>query len=359
MADGSAFVGNISGGTGSGYNYLWTDALGNNLSQDSSTAINLFVGIYNVVVTDNYRLCTNDTIVEVFQPIGISLISNADSATCGNSDGNAYVVASGGSVLIPNGYSYSWEDATGLNLNNNNDSLLGVSSSTYRVFVTDDNLCTDSLDVVVPEIGGPIVTDSITDIKCFGDTTGAIYISANGIAPFSYSWNGPVGFTSPGNSPNALNLDTGLYIVTVTDGNLCNTIVDSLRISEPVSPLSIDTVVKDLTCFSDLSGAVDISVNNGTAPYNYSWSGVNGFSSSSQNISNLSAGVYVLNVIDSNNCKIINDSITVQQPDSISISETLISPTCNSLDGSINATVLGGTISTDYIYNWDNLTTEH
>jgi hypothetical protein len=81
------------------------------------------------------------------------------------------------------------------------------------------------------------------------------------------------------------------------------------------------------------------------------------FSSSTQNISNLSAGVYVLNVIDSNNCKIINDSITVQQPDSISISETLISPTCNSLDGSINATVLGGTITTDYIYNWDNLTT--
>ena len=357
LADGSAFVGNISGGTGSGYNYLWTDALGNNLSQDSSTAINLSAGIYNVVVTDNFRFCTNDTIIEVFQPIGISLSSNADSATCGNSDGNAYVAASGGSVLIPNGYSYSWEDATGLNLNNNNDTLLGVSSSTYTVFVTDDNLCTDSLDVVVPEIGGPVVTDSIVDIKCFGDTTGAIYITANGIAPISYSWNGPAGFTSPGNSPNALNLDTGLYTVTVTDGNTCNTIVDSLRISEPVSALSIDTVVKDLTCFSDLSGAIDISVNNGTAPYNYSWSGVNGFSSSTQNISNLNAGVYVLNVIDSNNCKIINDSITVEQPDSISISETLISPTCNSLDGSIIATVLGGTITTDYIYNWDNLTT--
>ena len=357
LSDGSALVGNISGGTGSGYNYLWTDALGNNLSQDSSTAINLSAGIYNVVVTDNFRFCTNDTIIEVFQPIEISLSSNADSATCGNSDGNAYVAASGGSVLIPNGYSYSWEDATGLNLNNNNDTLLGVSSSTYTVIVTDDNSCADSLDVVVPEIGGPVVTDSIVDIKCFGDTTGAIYITANGIAPISYSWNGPAGFTSPGNSPNALNLDTGLYTVIVTDGNTCNTIVDSLRISEPVSALSIDTVVKDLTCFSDLSGAIDISVNNGTAPYNYSWSGVNGFSSSIQNISNLNAGVYVLNVIDSNNCKIINDSITVQQPDSISISETLIFPTCNTLDGSIIATVLGGTITTDYIYNWDNLTT--
>ena len=133
------------------------------MSQDSSTAINLSAGIYNVVVTDNFRFCTNDTVIEVFQPIGISLSSNADSATCGNSDGNAYVAASGGSVLIPNGYSYSWEDATGLNLNNNNDTLLGVSSSTYTVFVTDDNLCTDSLDVVVPEIGGPVVTDSIVE----------------------------------------------------------------------------------------------------------------------------------------------------------------------------------------------------
>ncbi|MGY8865797.1 MAG: T9SS type B sorting domain-containing protein, partial [Methylophagaceae bacterium] len=59
----------------------------------------------------------------------------------------------------------------------------------------------------------------------------------------------------------------------------------------------------------------------------------------------------------SNNCKIINDSITVQQPDSIAISETLNSPTCNVADGSIIAAVTGGTIATDYVYNWDNLTT--
>ena len=189
LADGSAFVGNISGGTGSGYNFTWTDALGNDLLQDSSTAINLSAGFYNIVVTDNFRFCSNDTIIEVLQPTGISLASNADSATCGNSDGNAYVIANGGSVLIPNGYSFSWEDATGLNLNNNSDTLIGVTSNSYTVFVTDDNLCVDSLDIVVPEIGGPLVTDSVVDIKCFGDSSGAIYVTVNGVAPISYSWN--------------------------------------------------------------------------------------------------------------------------------------------------------------------------
>ena len=103
--------------------------------------------------------------------------------------------------------------------------------------------------------------------------------------------------------------------------------MDSISVSEPNS-LTIDTTIKSLTCNNDLSGAITINVNNGTAPFNYSWSGENGFIATTQNISALSAGVYVLNVTDSNSCKIINDSITVTQPDSILITESLIRPTC-------------------------------
>ena len=41
-------------------------------------------------------------------------------------------------------YLYSWEDNNGVDLNINNDSLIGVGSSTYTVFVSDDNSCMDS-----------------------------------------------------------------------------------------------------------------------------------------------------------------------------------------------------------------------
>ena len=306
-----------------------------------------------MTVTDQNG-CSNDTIVEVLQPDGISLTSSTDSATCGNADGMAIITASGGSVTVD--YFYSWEDNNGVDLNTNNDSLIGVASSSYTVFVSDDNSCMDSLLITVPEIGGPAVTDSVIDITCYGDTSGIIYISTLGADPFTYSWSGPIGFTDPGDTSIIYNLDTGLYNVTVTDFNNCNTILDSIRVSEPNSPLTIDTTIKTLTCHNDASGSIDISVNNGTSPFTYSWSGINGFTSSSQNISGLEAGIYVLNVTDSNNCKIINDSITVLQPDSIVISETLISPTCNSSDGSIIVSVTGGSVANDYSYNWDDLT---
>ena len=224
------------------------------------------------------------------------------------------------------------------------------------MFVTDDNSCTDSLLILVPEIGGPQVNDSVLDILCFGDTTGSIHISAIGLAPFSYTWFGPTGLTIPGDTSIISNLDTGLYAVIVTDSNNCSTTLDSIRISEPNSPLTIDTTVKSLTCNNDLSGEITINVNNGTAPFNYSWTGENGFNATTQNISSLAAGIYILNVIDSNSCKIINDSISVDQPDSIIISETLFSPTCNNSDGSIVVNVSGGSVNNDYSYSWDNLT---
>ena len=266
----------------------------------------------------------------------------------------AYVDASGGTISVD--YFYAWQDNTGSDLNNNNDSLINVPTSNYLVFVTDDNLCTDSLQILVPEIGGPDVIDSVVDILCFGDTTGSISISATGLAPFSYSWFGPTGISIPGDTSIIHNLDTGLYAVIVTDTNNCSTTLDSISVSEPNSPLTIDTTIKLLTCNNDLSGAITINVNNGTAPFNYSWSGENGFIATTQNISALSAGVYVLNVTDSNSCKIINDSITVTQPDSILITKSLISPTCNSTDGSIIVNVTGGSVSNDYSYSWDNLT---
>ena len=345
LADGSASVLGI-GGNGI-YTYQWDLAAG---GQVGDTATNLLGGIYTVTITDQ-KGCNKDTTIEVLQPNQISLTIRVDSSTCGNSDGGAYVDASGGSVITD--YFYQWKDNTGLDLNNNDDSLNNVASSAYFVFVTDDNLCKDSIQIIVPEIGGPQVSDSVVNILCYGDSTGEIHITATGISPFSYSWIGPAGFNAPGDTSIVYNLDTGLYTVTVTDDINCNTTLDSIRISEPNFPLSIDTTIKTLTCNSDLSGAININVNNGTSPFDYSWTGDNGFTSTTQNISGLAAGVYVLNVIDDNSCKIINDSITITEPDTIIINETLIAPTCNNTDGSIVVNVTGGSTAIDYTYNWE------
>ena len=128
LNDGLAFINidSISGGNGT-YSYLWDVNEG---SQITDTAFNLVAGIYSITVSDQ-KGCFNDTSVEVLQPNPILLSSRVDSSTCGNNDGGAYVDASGGSVTVD--YFYSWQNNSGLDLNNNNDSLIGVPTGNYLV----------------------------------------------------------------------------------------------------------------------------------------------------------------------------------------------------------------------------------
>ena len=81
--------------------------------------------------------------------------------------------------------------------------------------------------ILVPEIGGPTASDSVLDILCFGDSTGQIHISADGISHSYihgsdqldlYTWRHFLIY----------NLDTGLYSVIVTDNINCNTTLDSI-----------------------------------------------------------------------------------------------------------------------------------
>ncbi|MDT0684936.1 LamG-like jellyroll fold domain-containing protein [Autumnicola psychrophila] len=79
--------------------------------------------------------------------------------------------------------------------------------------------------------------------------------------------------------------------------------------------ISISSNTQDVTCIGGSDGAIDIAVSGGSNGYNFSWSGPDGFSSSSEDISGLSAGTYNLTVTD-------NSSPTPQESStSVTISE--------------------------------------
>lgn len=46
------------------------------------------------------------------------------------------------------------------------------------------------------------------------------------------------------------------------------------------------------------TGAIDLTVSGGTAPYTYSWAGPNGVNATSEDISNLAIGTYTVTVTD-------------------------------------------------------------
>ena len=100
---------------------------------------------------------------------------------------------------------------------------------------------------------------------------------------------------------------------------------------------------------------IDITISGGTPSYSYNWTGPNGFSSNSEDISSLIAGSYQLSGADNNGCLLPNTTIDVTEPNALTI--TLVStPTdCDQPSGTISISGTGGSISTDYTYQLTDL----
>ena len=133
------------------YTYLWNDPL----SQTTDTAVNLSGGTYFVTVTDNLGCYNTDTIV-IAEPddLILTLTATPDS---GSSDGTATVTVSGGTPP----YTYLWDDLN----NQTTATAIGLPSGIYYVLLTDNNGCTKSDSVYVPNLTN--VANKNTDFDCF------------------------------------------------------------------------------------------------------------------------------------------------------------------------------------------------
>ena len=344
----------ITGGT-SPYSYDWS--LGGFTVSNDEDPVNLSAGYYILTLTDDNG-CQKQDSIEITEPSDISLTGSSTNSSCGQADGSVSVSASGGTVNVD--YVYSWFDIgngyPGSAVGSGNANENNLVSGSYQVIVSDDNGCVDSVSVSVSDDNAPTVAFSVTDVECFGDSTGGIGLTVNGISPFTYSWTGPIGFSDPGSVDSVGNLIAGSYSVIVTDDNGC-TRTKNINVTGPAQGLNIDSTITDLICNGDSSGAITIQINGGTAPYQTNWTGPSGYSSTSEDLVGLDTGTYVLNVTDDQGCQFLNNVFYVSQPDSIEIIGTITSPTCNASDGSISIVATGGTIATNYQYSWDNLST--
>ncbi|MGO4819444.1 PKD domain-containing protein [Flavobacterium sp. W22_SRS_FP1] len=337
--DGSATV-SVSGGT-SPYSYSWNTSP----IQTLSTATGLKAGIYNVTVTDANG-CGTSSPITITEPAGMiaTITAQTDVFCSGNSTGSATVTATGGTAP----FTYSWNTIPVQTSNVATNLAIG----TYAVTVTDSKACSTSTQAIIKEPNG-IVTAiaSQTNVDCFGNNTGAVSIVASGgTGTLTYSWD-----TIPvQTSLNPTGLIAGIYHLTVTDANSCSK-VQTVNITQPDDIVITTDLEKDITCFNDANGEIKITISGGTLDYKFAWT-KNGIPyATTEDILNLSPGVYVVSVSDANNCSPKTRTFTISEPPALAVS--LISQTnilCfGESTGAINISAVGGTPAiSDYDFAW-------
>ena len=196
---------------------------------------------------------------------------------------------------------------------------------------------------------GVFFTFETSDILCYGQSTGAIEITATGgTAAYEYSIDNGLNYQT---SNLFTDLTAGTYPVMVKDAHNCIANHDVI-ISEPAAGLSFTESTTDILCFGEATGTIEITAAGGTAEYEYSID--NGESFQTENIfDNLTAGEYAIVVRDANNCE-TSETISINQPDAeLSFTTTLTDVSCyGSATGAIEITATGGTV--EYEYSIDN-----
>ena len=318
-----------SGGV-SPYSYLWSNGA---TTQDLT---NLSAGTYNLVTTD-LNGCTKLNSVLISQPLApLSLTQTHTNVLCFNQlTGSIDLSATGGTFP----YTYLWSNGA------ITQDLSGLLAGNYTVTVTDANLCTANLMVTITQpVQAISAVSSITNVACFGLTSGSIDITVSGgIAPYTYLWtNGAI-------TQDVSNLGASIYSVTVTDFNSCLLLVNNLNVTQPAAAVQTSVVSFNVSCFSGSNGSIDITPSGGVSPYSYLWS--NG--ATTQDLTNLSAGTYNLVTTDFNGCTKLNSVVITQPLAPVSLTQTHTNVLCyNQLTGSIDLSAAGGT--SPYTYLWSN-----
>lgn len=335
------------GGT-SPYAYTWSTGT------TAQSISGLTAGDYTATVTDKNG-CTSTSTATLTEPaaaLTVQLKSKTDITCYGSNDGQIVVEATGG----VGAKSYS-EDGTNFQISG---TFPALKADTYTVKVIDENGCdAQSGAVTITTPGALTMTVLKEDPICQGQANGKVTVSSGGgVTPYTYTLDG-INYTSS----NTFDLLTaGSYTVTMRDANGCSSTsgIQNL-IDPPALTVSATGEAESVPYAGD--GKIMVIASGGTGVLNYSIDGVN--YQTSATFMNLSPGNYTITVKDNHACTESVSSVVdaVPPPPSsvtcgsgtfaVSLTDK-VEPTCGQANGSVKATVTGGTAP--YSYHWyDNL----
>ena len=261
-----------------------------NIDWGANNPLLLSAGSHLYSITD-VNNCSYPGVVIIPQPDPILPNPTTTTVLCyGDNTGTAVLSPTGGSSP----YNINWGA--------NNPLLLSAGSHLYSII--DANNCPYAGVVDIYESDPITVFSNPEHVSCYGGFDGWCTIDIfGGISPYAVDWYGA----------DSLALSAGTYLYSVSDSNNC-ILTDSVTITQPDS-LKVTYITTHVQCYGESTGDIDVSVLLVSPPYSYLWTNTTNpiFIETTQDVSNLYAGTYLLTVKDANLCA-IELQIVVSQP---------------------------------------------
>ncbi|HUX97097.1 MAG TPA: gliding motility-associated C-terminal domain-containing protein, partial [Bacteroidales bacterium] len=294
-------------------------------------------------------------------PVSVTVAEDANNVCEGTTVTFTATPVNGGTTP-----SYQWYNgATAVGSGSPAYSYVPANGDVITVVLTSNEICQSSgpsTSNAVTLVVNPILPVSVSiaaDINpiCAGASVTLTATLVNGGLTPSYQWyNGltPVG------------TDNAVYSYVPDDGDIITVVLTSSEACQSggpatsnavviavSSPINVTSIPGNILCTGSATGAIDVTVAGGSAPYNYVWTG-NGVVQGIEDQTGLTAGSYSVVVTDANNCQATPHDITLTEPATVlsgNIS-TQTNVSCpGSVDGSVTVDGAGGVAPYEFSIN--------
>ncbi len=302
--------------------FVWSNGV---MTED---LLDILPGNYSITVTDTLSGCkTLDTLnVPNLNTNFSSSAVLSPNTSCDSPNGAIDLT-----VLPTGAYTFVWSNGAII------EDLNNLGSGSYSVIITDNTSCSSTeMFLIIDDSPDIMITSLITPSSC-GLNNGAIDLTISPTIGNTFIWsNGEI-------TADLQNLLSGEYILTVTGTGGCS-VIDTFQVNDQGLSITLQGIPTANNSCSVSNGSIDLSViPNGV--YTYLWSTGN----TTQDVSALDSGTYLVTVSDSNGCS-TSAAFTVDDLTLIPvIKSTIIPSTCGNNEGEISLTILpAGT----YLYSW-------